>query len=151
MAMPGRAERRTGFADQTPTPAHIGPGTYNYEEKPHTKPSLAGFGNSARRHTEAEATVCTPGPGSYNLHQGNQSSNQCQGSTGFVSRAPRLAPAYTGSTSYSISSAVGGPGPGAYNIAMTAPQKTRTGMRRQRGSQHRLLTASSSRPINPPA
>lgn len=152
MAIPTRSARTTGFGEKSTTPATVGPGSYlGTGEKLKTRPSLAAFSSSEPRSWQEKAVTCiAPGPGSYiGPNRALLSENECRRTYCFESKAPRLAPQYTGSTQFAPSSAVQVPGPGAYE-AIASP-----GLCIQRDS-HRVSTRQKSasvlpRRFNPPS
>lgn len=124
MAMPTRSVRTTEFGEKAPTPVAIGPGSYlGIREATKTRPSLAGFASSEPRSWQGGASTPTgPGPGSYvGSTQAVPNENDIRPTSCFESRAPRLAPQYTGSTPFASSTVVEVPGPGSYQTSPPIP------------------------------
>lgn len=155
MAMPTRSARTTEFGGKTPTPVTIGPGTYlgagQDTKKP--RPSLAAFASSSIRDYQGgtQFTASGPGPGSYvGATSGAPNENDWRPSYCFESRAPRLAPQYTGSTPFVSSTVVEVPGPGTYEMTRTAPGR----YAQREGSKIRSRQNDASTPerrVNPPS
>lgn len=117
MAMPTRSARTTEFGEKAPTPVTIGPGSYLGPSEPaRARPSLAAFASSQQRSWQGKSSAPVgPGPGSYGGSiPAALNENDVRPSCCFESRAPRLAPQYTGSTPFGRSTVVQVPGPGTY-------------------------------------
>ncbi|CAM9269981.1 unnamed protein product [Scytosiphon promiscuus] len=116
MAMPTRSARTTEFGEKAPTPVAIGPGSYlGPSESVRARPSLAAFASSQHRSWQGKSSAPGPGPGSYGASiPATLNENDARPSCCFESRAPRLAPQYTGSTPFGRSTVVQVPGPGTY-------------------------------------
>lgn len=152
MAMPTRSARLTGFGEKAPTPVTIGPGSYlGTKETSTTRPSLAAFASSEPRSWQGKAPiVMSPGPGSYsNPTRAVINENEYRHSYCFESKAPRLAPQFTGSTPFVPSTAVEVPGPGAYE-ADKAPRLYSQREMNRFWLQHRTVPILPRR-FNPPS
>lgn len=154
MAMPTRSARTTEFGEKAPTPVTIGPGSYlGTRQDTKTRPSLAAFASSSIRHYQGTPfTSSGPGPGSYfGASSGAPNENDWRPSYCFESRAPRLAPQYTGSTPFGPSTVVEVPGPGTYEMTTrTAPGRyTQRERPRVRSRQNHASTAAKR--LNPPS
>lgn len=156
MAMPTRSARTTEFGTNAPTPVTVGPGSYlRTQQATKTRPLLAAFASSEHRSYQGTpSTPSGPGPGSYiGLGQTAQNENDWRPSYCFESRAPRLAPQYTGSTPFGASSIVEVPGPGTYETTTTtstAPGRfTQRGNQRIESRQNTVPTAAKR--FNPPS
>ena len=120
MTITSRATRNSDMA-LTNTGALAGPGAYSLR-KPSlhqtTRPNFTGFSNSAPRNMSqgvAPRASLAPGPGSYLTQDTTVQTLPNPTTAGhFRSTAPRLAPAYPGSSAFMPSTIVGNPGPDAY-------------------------------------
>ncbi|CAM9307444.1 unnamed protein product, partial [Phaeothamnion confervicola] len=118
MAMPVRSSRNTGFGTANPTPAAVGPGSYEPSSRLtyHAKPVLRAFLSSAPRDFQRAAPAgveATPGPGSYaRAGTPSDSHRYGAGSAAFASRAPRTGALDNGGGG--VGGAVPSPGPGDY-------------------------------------
>lgn len=152
MAMPTRSARTTEFGDKAPTPVAVGPGSYLGPTEPtKPRPSLAAFASSQHRSwQENQSTAAGPGPGSYG---GSIPAAPTEGdlrpSCCFESRAPRLAPQYTGSTAFGRSTLVQVPGPGAYETSTAPAQRAQRELARS-GSRSKAVPGVANR-FNPPS
>eukprot|EP00953_Heterococcus_sp_UTEX-ZZ885_P036098 18613-Heterococcus_DN1.PRE.1 len=111
MAMPVRSARTMSFADNNHTP---GVGSYDVarSQAKQARPAYTGFGVSSQRSSDARPPQVTPGPGAYSLCEDAHSSSnswQQKGSNAFMSRAPRI---------YSASTGTDVPGPGSYDSSL---------------------------------
>lgn len=151
--MPTRSARLTEFGEKAPTPVAIGPGSY-LGPTPLTKPrpSLAAFASSQNRSwQETPSTPAGPGPGSYGSSiPATPTDTDARPSYCFESRAPRLAPQYTGSTPFSSSTVVQVPGPGTYET-QTAPARQYTQREIQRGGPRQKSVPGTTKRFNPPS
>lgn len=141
--MPTKSARLTEFGRGTATPISVGPGSYLRAMKRdgHACPSLAPFATSQHRTWQRqEATATGPGPGAYeSAFQACMSSPNVRPSSCFGSKAPRLAPQYTGSTTFRPSTVVEVPGPGEYESHVVS-------RRRRRGQAHASVVRQNSAP-----
>ncbi|CAM9871865.1 unnamed protein product, partial [Choristocarpus tenellus] len=118
MAMPTRSVRNTGFGEGTPTPVTVGPGSYLRSTTPFkVRPPFKAFASSVQRSSQGPTQEFdSPGPGTYDVPSlVNKNSKISYPSSSFDSKAPRLAPQYTGSTPFRASTNFDVPGPGTYN------------------------------------
>lgn len=150
--MPIRSARTTEFGGKAPTPVAIGPGSYlGPTRATKARPSLAAFASSQQRSWQ-EKPIATggPGPGSY----GGPipvcpPENEVRPSCCFESKAPRLAPQYTGSTPFGVSTVVQVPGPGTYEMYTAPGPHTRQDSQR---SESRIKTVPGvANRFNPPS
>lgn len=152
MAMPTRSARTTEFGEKAPTPVTIGPGSYlGPTGAAKARPSLAAFASSQHRSWQEQlSTAAGPGPGSYDSsipaapHENDARPSYC-----FESRAPRLAPQYTGSTVFSSSTVIQVPGPGTYETYTTPRQHTQREI--QRGGSRQKIGPGIPKRFNPPS
>lgn len=152
MAMPTRSARTTEFGEKAPTPVTLGPGCYlGPTEATKTRPSLAAFASSQiRSWQEKPSTPAGPGPGSYGASiPATPTDSDVRPSYCFESRAPRLAPQYTGSTAFGPSTVVQVPGPGTYEAYTPCGQHMRRDS--QRVASRQKSVPGASKRFNPPS
>lgn len=158
MAMPTRSARTTEFGEKAPTPVTIGPGSYlgTTRQDGKARPSLVPFSSSSSRDCQGvPSTPSGPGPGSYVGATSSAPNENDRPSYCFQSKAPRLAPQYTGSSPFGPSSVVQVPGPGTYEMMTTrsAPERCSTHREAQRVSSRRKngVPPASAKRVNPPS
>lgn len=146
--MPTRSARTTEFGEKAPTPVTIGPGSYLGPTEPtKARPSLAAFASSQHRSWQGAPSVPVgPGPGSYG---GSVPTYDVRPSCCFESRAPRLAPQYTGSTPFARSTVVQVPGPGTYETEQAPGQHAQKCLRWE-GPRSKTVPGIAKR-FNPPS
>lgn len=151
MAMPTRSARTTEFGEKAPTPVTIGPGSYLGPSEPtKARPSLAAFASSQHRSWQgAPSASAGPGPGSYGGSIPAAVNDDVRPSCCFESRAPRLAPQYTGSTPFGRSTVVQVPGPGTYETE-SAPGQQAQRFIKWSGPRSKTVPGIAKR-FNPPS
>lgn len=149
--MPTRSARTTEFGEKAPTPVTIGPGSYLGPSEPtKARPSLAAFASSQHRSWQGKRSLGGgPGPGSYSGSIPAAVADGVRPSCCFESRAPRLAPQYTGSTPFGRSTVVQVPGPGTYETE-PAPGKNAQRCVKWNGTRSKTVPGISKR-FNPPS
>lgn len=152
MAMPVRSARTTEFGEKAPTPVSIGPGSYlGLTGVVKARPSLAAFASSQHRSwQETPSMPAGPGPGSYGGPIGvSPVDHDARPSCCFESRAPRLAPQYTGSTAFGTSTVVHVPGPGSYETCAAPGQFVHR--EHFRGASRQKTAVGVDKRFNPPS
>lgn len=152
MAMPTRSARTTEFGEKAPTPVTIGPGSYLGPSGPaKARPSLAAFASSQHRSWQGKPSApAGPGPGSYGGSiPAALTENDARPSYCFESRAPRLAPQYTGSTPFGRSTVVQVPGPGTYETEAVPGQHIQRDVKWS-GTRSKTVPGIAKR-FNPPS